>query len=217
MINKQKQDLLVFLANNNFGIDAIKAAYEWLNEPDSAPTQQRQTPSSINASSNRNSFSCFKSQTGDNQQCVYVSENGISFLIHPKTEDVPQMTKGKVFKKPCQEVHAIADFDSVGNTRALAEADPESPAIKFLNSLGGDWYIPALGVLCIIGRHVDEINKVLEEIEDAELIGKDEYLLSSNEYNAERSWSLDCDYINTSIKVTGGKYIRPVSAIIEKQ
>lgn len=214
MINEEKKKFLIELTKQGFCLDDIKEAFDWVKEE----TPSQHEPTTVNAPGSnapQAPFVCQKVTSHNGLECVYVSENGVSFCIHPKTKEVPLMTDYKVFKEVRQEVHAIADFDSVGNTRALAEADPESPAIKFIKSLGGDWHIPALGVVCIIGRHVDEINKVLEEIEDAELIDKDEWLWSSTEDSATYAWglSLSNGYLNFNTKVSLSIRVRPVSAI----
>lgn len=214
MINEEKKKFLIELTKQGFCLDDIKEAFDWVKEE----TPSQQEPTTVNApvvTTELSPFVCQKINPYNGIECVYVSENGISFCIHPKTKEVPLMTDYKVFKEARQEVHAIADFDSVGNTRALAEADPESPAIKFIKSLGGDWHIPALGVVCIIGRHVDEINKVLEEIEGAELIDKDEWLWSSTEYSATSAWGLylSSGNLNGNLKVSSSLRVRPVSAI----
>lgn len=214
MINEEKKKFLIELTKQGFCLDDIKEAFDWVKEE--VPSQQEPTTVNTQVSNTPQApFVCQKVTSHNGLECVYVSENGVSFCIHPKTKEVPLMTDYKVFKEARQEVHAIADFDSVGNTRALAEADPESPAIKFIKSLGGDWHIPALGVVCIIGRHVDEINKVLEEIEDAELIDKDDWLWSSTENSATNAW-----YLHLSLgrllnygKVSLSNHVRPVSAI----
>lgn len=214
MINEEKKKFLIELTKQGFCLDDIKEAFDWVKEE----TPSQQEPTTVNTpvvTTEPSPFVCQKINPYNGIECVYVSENGISFCIHPKTKEVPLMTDYKVFKEVRQEVHAIADFDSVGNTRALAEADPESPAIKFIKSLGGDWHIPALGVVCIIGRHVDEINKVLEEIEGAELIDKDEWLWSSTEGSATYAWilGLSYGYLDSGNKVSGSFHVRPVSAI----
>lgn len=112
-----------------------------------------------------------------------------------------------------REDMAIMDFDgksSFANMEGTALFDAIK---KESEQSGNDLYLPALGELLVITRHIDEVNAILEHINGSDPIDKESYSWCSTEYNGTYAWTV---YPYNGLVYSNGKshsyVVRPVSA-----
>lgn len=217
IINNPKELRYALLQSTRYDVDHARECYNFIQGPaDEANTTGRpdgiyfvlNTPEGKAAKE-------YRTQLTDQQkeQCIGigVQRNGLSFCValgeHEEVALLPEEKKAKKRAKYLdRECDALHDFDSEGNTRLLIE---DNQALDDI--IGGEWHIPALGVLVEMCYLRDVINQALEIVGGCLL--RDTWYWSSTEYSANTAWFV---FFSNGITGYSGKYdshyVRAVAA-----
>ena len=146
------------------------------------------------------------------------------------TEDAPEnltwSEERKLVNQPVEnKEEAESDFNGEVYCRKLNS--PDFPAAYYClnyNKGGRDWYLPSMGELWLIYRHLEEIQTALSIVRGQKFVTTWDvhdvpYYWSSTEDSAKFSWRLDLDdgYLcNRNGKVIYSYKVRPVSNFRKK-
>lgn len=120
--------------------------------------------------------------------------DGVTILVYPKYKECELLAYKRRYdwKEPEHtEIEALLeDTDkSKGRTDALLELD--SPAAKFVRSIGKQFNIPSLLTAGTIKKYCKEINTLAKQIEGADILPEASYLWSCLRYYAGGAWIAD--------------------------
>lgn len=195
-VNNPKELRYALLQATNYNVENAAKCYDFVEGSDKRTAALATRPDGIYFVLNTPEGKVaeeYRTELTDQEkaQCVGigVQRGGVSFCVAlNEPDEVVLLPDNKKAKKRARyldrECDALHDFDSVANTRWLIADNASLGKI-----VGGDWHIPALGVLVEMCWLRNEINQALSIVGGQPL--KDTWYWSSTEYSQLGAWGVN--------------------------
>lgn len=192
-VNNPKELRYALLQATNYNVENAAKCYDFVEGSDKRTAALATRPDGIYFVLNTPEGKVaeeYRTELTDQEkaQCVGigVQRGGVSFCVAlNEPDEVVLLPDNKKAKKRARyldrECDALHDFDSVANTRWLIADNASLGKI-----VGGDWHIPALGVLVEMCWLRNEINQALSIVGGQPL--KDTWYWSSTESSQSYAW-----------------------------
>ena len=118
--------------------------------------------------------------------------DGATILVYPKYKECKLLAyeRRHDWKEPEHtEIEALLEDTDKSKERTDALLELDSPAAKFVRSIGEQFNIPSLLTAGTIKKHCKEINTLAEQIEGADILPRGSCLWSCLRLNASYAWS----------------------------